>query len=443
MKKKPVYRQLVTSPLLRSILTLFSGKATAHVILIASSPIIARLFTPSDFGIAALVLAAAAVAAPLGTLGYGTAAQLTDTDSDARRLLRIAFASTFLFSILMVAGIFLYHTYRGPDHSPLGDAWVWAWAVPVIFAIHGIESALVSWNTRRKQFKVQATTYVSSAAVGTGSRIGFGLIGGSSVAGLVIGWVLGLITRTAVLARHSGLLDSSRNPDAPPRSYRALAVAYRDFPLFSTPTALLNGASSKFPVFFFGALFSPAVAGFYAMSDRLFMRPLILLQASVRSVFTQHLVTALKQGRSITSTLFKACAFTGLVMLIPTVFLATYGEPAIVLLLTDKWRTVGVFIEITAPLMLFASIVVPASAAMVVCRQQRQLFILQIVTTLTLVAGFIASYMIWGTPETTLRTMVVILAVRHSYTVLVAFVAVRRREREGGPAPDINARAAP
>lgn len=413
---------------MRSILTLFSGKAAAQIILIASTPIISRLFTPHDYGIAALVLAAAAIATPLATLGYGTAAQLVDRDADARRLLRIAMTSALFFFTLMVATLYITVPHAtSPAITQLG---VWVWAIPVLFLLHGAESALESWNTRMKQFNVQATTYVSSAAVGTGSRITFGVIGGSSVGGLVIGFTLGMIARVSVLARSSNLFHASDAQDQTNRSYSELIRNYRDFPLFATPTALLNAAGNKIPLLFFGALFSPVIAGFYAMADRLFLRPLTLLQSSFRSVFTQHLVTSMKQNRSVTMTLFKACAFTGAIMLFPSLFLSFYGEPAILFMLGDNWRQAGVFIEITAPLMLFASIVVPANAALVVCREQRRLFVLQLITLFSVLTGFITSYLIWATPEAALRTLVVIFVLRHSYSVAISFVLLRKKDFE-------------
>lgn len=425
MTKKAGYKRILGSHMLRSILTLFSGKAAAQLILIASTPIVSRLFTPQDYGIAAIVLAIASIATPVATLGYGTASQLVDRDADARRLLRIAMVSALFFFTLIVTT--LYFVLPHATSNTITQMGVWIWAIPIVFILQGAESALESWNTRKKQFKVQATTYVSSAVVGTGTRITLGIIGGSSVGGLVIGFIFGVLTRVSVLARSSKLLGRSEPREHNTRSYRVLIREYRDFPLFATPTAFLNSAAGSIPLILFGAIFSPAIAGFYAMADRLFLRPLRLLQSSFRSVFTQHLISTIKQNRSVTVTLFKACAFTGAIMLVPSLFLSFYGESAIVFLLGEKWRQAGVFIEITAPLLLFASIVVPANAALVVCRQQRQLFVLQLVTVVGVLVGFFVSYLIWKTPEATLHTLVAILATRHSYSIAFAFFLLRKR----------------
>lgn len=418
MSRKSLYRRVSRSKLARNILTLFSGKLTAQIILIGSTPIIARLFTPSDYGVAALILAIAAITSPLATLGYGTAAQMAPSEADARRLINVIIGSTLFFATALGIGLLVYSS--NISDGVFSNFAGWEWAIPILFILRGAESALESWNTRKKNFKVQATTYVAGNALGAGSRIAFGATAGSSIGGLIIGQLIGIVTRVVVLARSTDLFRKANVIGAPAQSYRALVAQYRDFPLFNTPTSFLHTASKKLPLLFFGAVFSPAVAGFYAMADRLFFGPLLLLQTSFRSVFTQHLIEKKRRGLSIRTFVFKFCILTASIMVPPAVFLMLYAEPVITFLLGDKWLQAGSFISITAPLMVFASLVIPANAAMVVMRQQRRMLSLQIVTTLLLVLGLTASFFVWGTPEAALWTLVSIYGIRHCYTVFIA-----------------------
>ncbi len=288
MSPKSLYRGIYRSKLVRNILTLFSGKLTAQLILIGSAPIISRLFTPSDYGIAALVLAIAMIASPLATLGYGTAAQMAPSDADARRLINFIFGSTLFFASAFGIVLVLYSQNGGG--AIFSNFKGWEWAIPILFVLQGAESALESWNTRMKNFKVQAKTYVVGAALGTGSRVAFGATAGSSVGGLVLGHLIGLVTRVFLLARSTDLFGTATANSASSHSYKVLVAQYRDFPFYAMPTNFLRVASKKLPLLFFGAAFSPAVAGFYAMADRLFFGPLILLQSSFANVFTQHLI---------------------------------------------------------------------------------------------------------------------------------------------------------
>ncbi len=430
MSPKHLYRRISQSKLVRNILTLFSGKLTAQLIVIGSAPIITRLFTPSDYGIAALILAIAGLASPLATLGYGTAAQMAPSDADARRLINVIIASTLFFATALGIG-FVYYS-RNAGAGFFSDFGGWEVVIPIFFILQGAESALESWNTRKKNFRVQATTYVAGTALDTGSRIAFGVTAGSSIGGIVIGNLIGLVTRVFVLARSTDLFRKVKAIGPPAQPYRTLIVHYRDFPFFSTPTAFLHSASSKFPLLFFGAVFSPAVAGFYAMAGRLFLVPLQLLQTSFRSVFTQYLIDKRNRGRNFHALVLKSCVLTATIMIPPAVALTLFAEPAIALLLGDKWRQAGVYISITAPLMVFASLVIPANAAMVVMRQQRRMLMLQIITALALGLGFLVSFHISGTPEAALKTLVLIYGIRHCYTVFIA-ISLAHSQSSAGP----------
>ncbi len=427
MKQTNPLKRIARSPLVRNVLTLFTGKAAAQLILIASAPIISRLFVPADYGTAAMILALAALVAPLATLGFGTASQLAELESDARSLLRVSMGSTVLFTLLLVALTFALSSALELEF--LTQFGGWEWAIPLLFLLHGAESAFESWNTRKKQFKLQAVTYVSSVGISTGSRITFGAIGGSSVAGLVISKIIGIGTRVAVLARGSDLTRSPQASERSPKHYQSLAYRYRDFPLFATPTAMLQSVNRQLPLLLFGSLFSPTIAGFYAMADRLFLRPLNLMNASFRSVFTQHLASAVNRGRPLTPLLLKASAFTGAAMLVPSILLFVYGEPVIAFVLGETWRGAGEFIEITAPLLFFAALVIPANAAMVVCRQQRKFLAMQILTTTALALGFFTAFLIWRTPASALWALVAVLSIRHLYTVFIALAVTRRQDQ--------------
>lgn len=144
------------------------------------------------------------------------------------------------------------------------------------------------------------------------------------------------------------------------------------------------------------------------------------------SVYTRHLAELLKRGQTLIPTFIAASLFIAAAMLLPSLALAYYGEPALAWLLGERWRGAGVFLEILAPLMFFSSLVIPANVMMVVCRRQARLLIIQIVTSVALTMGFLASYWYWNNAETTLRVMVTIYSIRHLSVVWGAFVVGNR-----------------
>ncbi|WP_295402167.1 oligosaccharide flippase family protein [uncultured Thiocystis sp.] len=420
MKKLTNFKKMIKSKLLRQILTLFSGKAAAQIVLLGSAPIITRLFEPSDYGAAALLIAIAQIATPVATLSYSTAVQLTNRDIDARKLVALVLMTACLFvSIMTLLMLLLNNLIHSEFMRQFGG---WEWFIPLMLLLYSIETVISSWNTRMKQFKIQATTYVTGNVVGAGSRILLGWAGGSSVGALMVGYLLGTVTRVTYLIRRSSIFSPSSPQERVNQStFKQLAVQYRDFPQYAMPTAILQMASKKLPLFFFGSLFSPAAAGFYAMSERLFLGPLNLLQTSIRAVYTQHTADAVKKGRKVTPILAKATFFTAGVTLVPALLLHSYGEPGLTWLLTEKWSTAGTFLEIMSPMFFFSSLAIPANAVMVVCRRQSQILTIQIGTSVALVAGVLIAYSFWGTAEAALHSMVIVYAIRHLHVIILAF----------------------
>lgn len=419
MKTPGQKKHILDSQVLRNILTMFTGSGLAQLITLISTPIISRLFNPDDFGIAALLLSIAGISAPLATLSYSTAIQLPERASDAQRLLRATILIAFAFSTLMAAAVFLSsHAFNAAIFSQFRG---WEWTLPLLVLLYGIEAALESLLTRMKKFKRQATSNVLGSAVASGSRIFLGLLSGSSIGGLVIGYLLARASRIVMLASGGRQLFATPTTSPAPASYKSLLLNYRDFPLFATPTTLLHAANKNLPLLLFGILFSPAVAGFYAMSNRLFFRPFQLMQFSFRRVYTQHLISAVHQKRKIVPMLLKACSLTAPALAIPSLLLYVYGEPAVTFFLGEKWRAAGTFIEISAPLLLFASLAIPANAAMVALRQQRRLLVFEIATTVMVAIGFLGSFLVWREPIATLYAIVLVLSVRHLSLLAVAF----------------------
>ncbi|MBK5965678.1 hypothetical protein CCR95_16700 [Thiocystis minor] len=420
MKKLANYKKILESKLLRRILTLFSGKAVAQIVLLGFAPIIARLFEPSDYGAAALLIAIAHIATPVATLSYSTAMQLTNRDIDARKLVAMVLISACLFVSIMTVLIFLLNDLTHSEFMKQFEGW--EWIVPLMLLLYSIETVVSSWNTRMKQFKIQATTYVSGTVVGAGSRIVLGWVGGSSVGALMTGYLLGTLTGVICMVRRSSIFSQPKLQERESQStFKQLAVQYRDFPLYATPTAMLQMASQQLPLFFFGSLFSPAAAGFYAMAERLVMSPFNLLQTSIRTVYTQHTADAIKKGRPISFLLTRASLFTAGVMLVPALLLHRYGEPALTWLLSEKWSTAGIFLEIMSPMIFFSSLAIPANVVMVVCRRQSRLLGIQVTTSVALVVGVLIAYQFWGTAEAALHAIVIVYATRHLHVIMLAF----------------------
>jgi hypothetical protein len=93
-------RVLLAIPFLHNVAIVAGGTATAQIIAIAFSPIIARLYGPEAFGILGVFMAAFAMITPLSGLTYGVAIVLPASDDEARALLKLSLMIGLVVTIL-------------------------------------------------------------------------------------------------------------------------------------------------------------------------------------------------------------------------------------------------------------------------------------------------------------------------------------------------------
>ena len=96
------------SAFVRNVMTLISGKIGSQLLSIAFVPIVARLFTPEDFGVATIFVTTANLFSVILPLRYFRASLLTEDDYRAKMMQSLS-------AWLLLIGCVLCH---GPQQPP-------------------------------------------------------------------------------------------------------------------------------------------------------------------------------------------------------------------------------------------------------------------------------------------------------------------------------------
>lgn len=410
---------------MRNVATMMTGKSVAAGIALITMPIISRLFTPSDFGVAAVFLSLGIFISNVGVLRYEMALVLPKLETEA--LLLIAFTYRLLFGVCLVLWILIF-CYELTDTRVelLESMGVWLWLLPLGVLLLAMVHIQEHWLSRTKSFRVVAASMVVGTSVTGGMRIGFGLTSGSSVIGLIGGHMLGQICRLAVqkTASREGLKAAFQRLSW--SQLREVAIRYSDFPKLNAPAALLTGASQQLPVILFGLLFSPAVVGFYSMAVRLSQAPIVLVSRSVSRVYLQKAAEIVNRGKSLRFAFLMATGSLALFGAIPVMMLWSFGEPLVAWLLGDSWSDAGRYLEILSPWLFIIWVTAPANPVFVVLRRQRLWLTLQIATTAVRLGTFVVAWSIAATPEWTLGAFVVATVFGNLMIIIAALIVVHR-----------------
>lgn len=406
-------------------MTLLSGKVVAKTVTILLTPVITRLFDPEDFGIAALFVAIMMVVSQGASLRYDQAIVLPKDELDAYKLVSLSLGILFMLTtvlavVVSVAGIL------DPKIEWVNNLGIWLFFLPVGIFLAGFSNIALGYSLREKQFKTMAAAAIVESSGSGGVRIINGLMHGSSVGGLVTGTLAGLVFRSVLLAlRIKGLLLTLVRQWPSMQDFRRIITKYKDFPRYSLPTVLLRSLFQHFPIFMLSYLFSPAVVGFYAISNRLVKMPIALFSDSFRRVFLQKIAEMQNAKRSIEKALLKTTlllALGGACCFLP-IFL--YAEELFALLLGSAWAPAGVYTAILTPWFLSMFVQAPSAAVMVVFRKQEFLLRIQIVALIFAAIVFLVAKVLLASPEEALAYFTVVSALANIGVIFYAFRFIR------------------
>jgi len=137
-----------------------TGTTIAQAIPIAISPILARMYTPEDFGVLALFISISGIFGSIATARYELAIMLPKEDDEAVNITALGIAISFILSFLLFLIALIFHRLLV---ALIGNPQISAWLyfIPIIVFIIGVYNAMYYFNTRKKYFILQPITVFS------------------------------------------------------------------------------------------------------------------------------------------------------------------------------------------------------------------------------------------------------------------------------------------
>jgi O-antigen/teichoic acid export membrane protein len=358
------------------IAVMAGGSAAAQLLIIVSSPIVARLYTPADFGVTAAYSFMLTGALAINSLRYEYAIPLPKEDDEAANITGMTMALVLVLSLVMTAVIWgigdtisiWLNEPRLKELLPL---------LPFGLIIGGWLMALNYWTVRRKDFRTVTAAQLSTSTGQVAGQIGFGLLG-VGVIGLGISFVVGQVLALLAYVRVHFPWGALR-----PASWGALMVKYKKFPLYSTFSSLVDIIGSQFPAVLFLAFFSAAEAGFFALTIRILSLPLGVISNAVAQGFYPALAEV-QDDRLKTMRLFESMASAlFLISLTGFGFILATGNHLFRIVFGEQWATAGVYAQLLVPYFLVVFISSPLSSlSLVQGRQKEVLWLISAVTVL-------------------------------------------------------------
>ncbi len=184
----------------QNVLKIAGGTALGQGIVMLSSPVLTRIYTPEHFGLLSVYVSILSMILVIASMRYEVAITIAQDDAEAAHVVVISLLSVGIISILvMIACLFsskelLYKLKISNIKSYL------YWMLPIGVAGGGAYQVLSNWALRQRNYDCLAKTRFHQGLAQVLTQVGFGfMIHGSF--GLLAGADLGRLSGTSTLVR--------------------------------------------------------------------------------------------------------------------------------------------------------------------------------------------------------------------------------------------------
>ena len=357
-----------------NVLKLAGGTALGQGLVVVSTPVITRLYTPAEMGILGIFMAFVGFLSVGVGLRYEIAIVSAQDDREANHLLVASLFFVLPTSIFAGLVMWVMISYNLLSYGMLP---VWsAIAAAMTLLATGFFSSLRYWHVRRNDF-----AGVSRALVfqGFGRSVipivlAWGQVGW---VGLLFGEVAGRVLGIGRLMRGAGpaIKEAIRPFDL--AYYGSMLKRHWKFPAIVLPSSLLDSLGAMLPLPVLAFFYGPAAAGQFLLVQRLSQLPAGLISASVGDVFHSHLAEAYRNDpNQIKAILWKVVKKLGTISTLIYLPLALVAPFVFGIIFGQKWAATGVLVSILAPVSLLGMVVSPVSRLLfVVNRSELKLLI--------------------------------------------------------------------
>lgn len=377
---------------IRAVFILMFGTAGAQILSMAITPIITRIYSPTEFGIYSVFLSFVAVLMSVSSGGYALAIALPKFQKEALFLIQASFLISLFLSLLCsvtFVAVYCYFFDRADSSTILGF-------FVVFFVCIGTcaQMCVTQWNVRAREYKLRASSVMLASIIANSIKVSLGIFF-PYAASLMGGQTAGIFSQ--VYWARKGSFPKVKCVLSGLSWSKIVFVLgkYSDFPLYRAPQVLVNAVGQNAIIFLFPVILGVKYAGLYSLARTILAAPSMLIGQAVSDVLFPDLNEIKMKKASGRPLLRKAYFLLFWVGFIPYATIFLYGESLFGLIFGSNWEEAGKYAEWMS-LWLWAMLITrPAVAAIPIMKLQKGFLIFEMFSFLVRVGGVLLSYYFW------------------------------------------------
>ena len=372
----------------------FINYVIAQLGLLFASPFLSRIYNPSDLAIASIFYTVAALLGSTSTLSLENSILIEQENKKIINGFYLSLISSFVFSCLII--LFPYKSSLLNLLSEFNfDNNFFIYFLPLSVLFLGTYNSLRLLVIRNSQYKILGVCRIIIGILIPALSITFG-INGFSYKGIIFSYLIGLFT---VNVYTFIVLYSKNKIKFNKLDFQIITkLFFRNSKLiqWTMPSGLVSNFTSTLPVFFIGYFYGSDLLGKYELAYRAIYFPLGIIISSFKDIFKEKITQEIaKFGNCINTfkSFFKILIRIAIFFLIPFLIIFPFCFQFV---FGEQWSQGGYLIQIMFLLICVNFISSPLSITLIICEQQKNDFVWQVVFCLATSLTFLISNYIFN-----------------------------------------------
>ena len=421
---KKEFLLLRNSEFFHQVSLLATGSLAAQIIVISSSPVITRIFSPDALGVVAFFTSIVGLLAIISIMSYPTAIVLPRSDKQALRLIVLSILLATIFSIIFLL-IYIVYGERVLGLFEVSKIKSYVYLIPIAIIGSAFSSVTSQWMIRRNLFLIISKIAVITALTTSALKIVIGYFYPEPTVLIYIS-TMGLFFSTALFLHYSPLKVSSfLTKKIATRCLIKLfltAKIFKDFCIYRTPQNLINIINHSMRIFLLSILFGMTNSGYYSLSFAVMSVPITVISGSVYQVIYPKINSLHKKNINISPFLYKTTLWLAIVGVIPLAIIMWFGQEIFTFIFGEQWGGAGVYAQWMSIALFFHYVSRPVIAAIPVIGIQKELLIWELIDFMIKVCTSYIVYLYTNNDVLMVASFSIVSVINTSFLTLYVYI---------------------
>lgn len=267
-----------------NVLTLSLGTMVAQAIPILISPLLTRIYSPTEFGLFTLYISAIGLLGSSASFRYELAIILPKEEEKSFNLvflsIMLSITTSILFFLLILVAEKEINNLLGENQ--MGN---YLYLLPLGMILLSTHTTLTFWLNRQQLYAAISKNRILQSLISNSYASISGVLK-LSINGLVIGHILSYILTT--LFAWKIFLKKFKKNTITRNQLKKVINEYIHHPRDLFPAYFIGIIGMQLPIFFIGSHYGLVIAGLYALANRIVAVPTLLIANAISDVYKQQ-----------------------------------------------------------------------------------------------------------------------------------------------------------